>query len=91
MEAGIGKRAAVLLSVAQQVVPQLVDKGHGRRETRQITVSRDLNAYLDWPEVAQVFRLERERVGLRRGELEALRDVGKRVARPAGKPPSLPA
>ena len=38
-----------------------VDKGHGRRTTRPITVSSDLNASLDWPDVAPVFRLDRER------------------------------
>ncbi|HEV2770734.1 MAG TPA: ISAs1 family transposase [Solirubrobacteraceae bacterium] len=35
------------------------DKGHGRVERRHLVASTDLNAYLDWPGVAQVFRLER--------------------------------
>jgi predicted transposase YbfD/YdcC len=35
-------------------------KGHGRIEKRTILVSQALNDYLDWPHVAQVFRLERE-------------------------------
>jgi predicted transposase YbfD/YdcC len=40
-----------------------VEKGHGRVERRRITTSPDLNDYLrrDWGEVAQVFRLQRER------------------------------
>jgi predicted transposase YbfD/YdcC len=38
-----------------------VSKGHGRIETRIIFVSTQLNEYLDWPHVAQVFRLERIR------------------------------
>jgi predicted transposase YbfD/YdcC len=38
-----------------------VSKGHGRLETRTIFVSTLLNDYLDWPYVAQVFRLERSR------------------------------
>jgi predicted transposase YbfD/YdcC len=38
-----------------------VSKGHGRLETRTIFVSTLLNDYLDWPHVAQVFRLERIR------------------------------
>ena len=38
-----------------------VGKGHGRIETRTIFVSTLLNDYLDWPYVAQVFRLERTR------------------------------
>ena len=37
-----------------------VHKGHGRIEKRTIMVSSELNDYLDWPYVAQVFRLERE-------------------------------
>jgi hypothetical protein len=37
-------------------------KGHGRRERRTITTTTWLNEYLrDWPGVAQVFRLVRER------------------------------
>lgn len=36
-----------------------VSKGHGRIEKRTITVSSALNDYLDWPHVAQVFRIER--------------------------------
>lgn len=38
-----------------------VSKAHGRLETRTIFVSTVLNDYLDWPHVAQVFRLERIR------------------------------
>ena len=37
-----------------------VYKGHGRMEKRTLMVSSELNDYLDWPYVAQVFRLERE-------------------------------
>lgn len=37
-----------------------VDHGHGRYDdTRHLIASTDLTAYLDWPGVAQVFRLER--------------------------------
>jgi len=36
-----------------------VDKGHGRLEKRTLLVSDLLNGYLDWPDVAQVFRIER--------------------------------
>lgn len=38
-----------------------VSKAHGRLEIRTIFVSTLLNDYLDWPHVAQVFRLERIR------------------------------
>jgi len=44
-----------------------VNKGHGRIETRIITTSEMLNAYSDWPEVAQVYRLERHFDWRRRG------------------------
>jgi predicted transposase YbfD/YdcC len=36
------------------------EHGHGRQdETRRLIASTDLNGYLNWPGVAQVFRLER--------------------------------
>lgn len=38
---------------------QIVNKGHGRREKRTIWTSTELNDYLEWPEVGQVFRIER--------------------------------
>ncbi|MBK8986727.1 MAG: ISAs1 family transposase [Chloroflexi bacterium] len=38
-----------------------VKKGHGRIEIREIWVSTNLNGYLDWPDVAQVFCLKRTR------------------------------
>jgi predicted transposase YbfD/YdcC len=40
---------------------QTVEKGHGRIETRRITVSREVVPALDWPGVAQVCRIERTR------------------------------
>jgi predicted transposase YbfD/YdcC len=45
-----------------------LDKGHGRRETRTLTASSDLADYSDWPGLAQVFRLERQRVLTSRGK-----------------------
>lgn len=38
---------------------ETVNKGHGRREKRTLWASTELNDYLDWPGVAQVFRVER--------------------------------
>lgn len=38
-----------------------VEKGHGRLENRSITVSSMLADYSDWPELAQVFKLESQR------------------------------
>ena len=40
---------------------QTVEKGHGRIETRRIAVSSEAVAYLDWPGLAQIARLERRR------------------------------
>lgn len=37
---------------------QTITKGHGRIEKRLLLTSTHLNTYLDWPGVAQVFRLE---------------------------------
>ncbi len=37
-----------------------LERGHGRTDDRRhLVASTDRNAYLDWPDVAQVFRLER--------------------------------
>lgn len=47
---------------------QTVEQGPGRRETRTITVSRLLHGYSDWPGLEQVFKLERQRVEVRRGK-----------------------
>lgn len=43
------------------------DKGHGRLEERILTSSELLNDYLDWPHLAQVFKLERRCTQLREG------------------------
>lgn len=42
-----------------------VEKGHGRIETRTLTVSRECVAHLGWPGAAQICRIERirERAG----------------------------
>ncbi len=39
---------------------QTLNKGHGRIETRTLTSSSQLNDFLDWPFLQQVFKLERE-------------------------------
>lgn len=45
-----------------------VEKGHGRRDTRILTASADLQGYSDWPALAQVFRLERRRLHTKSGK-----------------------
>ena len=46
------------------------DKGHGRLERRQITVSSELKGYTKWPDFEQVFRVDRKRINLTTGEIE---------------------
>lgn len=46
------------------------DKGHGRLDRRQISVSSELKGYSDWPGLEQVFVLQRQRVDLKSGEQE---------------------
>lgn len=50
-------------------VARSLDKGHGRQEDRTLTASSLFNDYLDWPGVAQVFKLERRSVRLTTGEV----------------------
>lgn len=47
-----------------------VEKGHGRQECREITVSSALQGYSAWPGLEQVFKLERCRVHTRDGREE---------------------
>jgi predicted transposase YbfD/YdcC len=48
---------------------ETVDIGHGRLEKRTLTASCFLNEYVEWPGLAQVFRLERQVLVQRTGEL----------------------
>jgi len=46
--------------LTERRVAHTLETGHGRRlERRELVASTDLNAYLDWPGVQQVFRVER--------------------------------
>jgi predicted transposase YbfD/YdcC len=49
---------------------RLTNKGHGRLETRTLTVSSQLKDFLDWPYLEQVFKLERRFVSLKTGEIQ---------------------
>ena len=46
-----------------------MEKGHGRIEHRYLWASADLNEYLDWPYVQQVFRLDRRTEYVKTGEI----------------------
>src|SRR3954454_24881187 len=46
---------------AAEQTARTVDKGHGRTEIRRLLSTTMLNDYLDWPDVGQVFELERVR------------------------------
>jgi predicted transposase YbfD/YdcC len=47
-----------------------VNKSHGRLEQRTLTVSSQLNDFLDWPYLEQVFKLERRFTSLKTGEVQ---------------------
>lgn len=47
-----------------------VSKGHGRLEERTLTVSSQLNDFLDWPYLEQVFKLERRFITLKTGRVQ---------------------
>ena len=55
---------------------QQSNKGHGRLETRTITVSSQLKDFLDWPYLEQVFKLERRFVSFKTGEIQQQIDYG---------------
>lgn len=46
-----------------------VNYGHGRLEKRTIQTSSMLNEYLDWPDVGQVYRIERNFDWIRQGKV----------------------
>lgn len=47
---------------------QQTNKGHGRLETRTLTVSSQLKDFLQWPYLEQVFQLERRCISHKTGE-----------------------
>lgn len=48
------------LPLLDQRAARTIERGHGRQqEVRHLVASTDLTGYLDWPGLAQVFRLER--------------------------------
>ncbi len=53
------------------MIAETLDQGHGRIERRRLTVSAALVGYSTWPGVQQVFRLERETVLRKTGEVRA--------------------
>lgn len=53
----------------QRTVAATVDLGHGRIEQRGLQTSNVLTGYSDWPGLAQVFRLERQVIFKKTGEV----------------------
>jgi Transposase DDE domain len=49
------------LVAAERQTVVAVSKGHGRLETRTLTRSTALRDYVDWPDMAQAFKLVRQR------------------------------
>src|SRR3990170_911939 len=60
---GFGKITTDFLSASK------TNYGHGRLEKRTIQTSAMLNDYVDWPEVGQVYRLERKFDWVRQGKV----------------------
>ena len=48
---------------------ETVEKKHGRLERRTLTVSAELQGYLDWPGAEQIFKLERHFTRLANGHV----------------------
>jgi len=55
---------------------QKTNKGHGRLETRTLTVSSQLKDFLDWPYLEQVFKLERRFISTKTGEVREQIEYG---------------
>lgn len=49
------------MSSAERQSATTCDKGHGRRERRTLLSSTGLNSFLEWPFIAQAFKLTRRR------------------------------
>lgn len=50
-----------------------VNKGHGRLETRVLTATTELNAYLPWPDVQQTLMLDKTVIDTRTGQVSTVR------------------
>jgi predicted transposase YbfD/YdcC len=59
------------LASAERQSASSIDKGHGRTEIRTLLSSTGLNSYLDWPFVAQAFKLTRSRSAHGKTSIEA--------------------
>jgi len=57
-------------------IAQKTNKGHGRLETRTLTVSSQLKDFLDWPYLEQVFKLDRRFVSHKTGEIQEQTEYG---------------
>jgi hypothetical protein len=55
---------------------QQTNKGHGRLETRTLTVSSQLKDFLDWPYLEQAFKLERRFISTKTGEVQEQIEYG---------------
>src|SRR5437867_10503158 len=61
---------------------------HGRIETRRIWCSTELNAYLDFPHVGQVFQIERESIDKKTGVISLETALGITTRTPQQAPPT---
>ena len=67
---------------------EIVDKGHGRLEVRQLRVSSELVGYSDWPGLAQVAELRTRRIILKTGEVPSRSATCSPACRPTRLHPS---
>lgn len=63
------KAAGWPLPQLPQTVAQTIEKRHGRLEQRTLTLMVDTTGFLDWPGARQVFRLERQSLHFRTGQI----------------------
>lgn len=57
------------ISRLPETVAESCQKAHGRLEQRKLTLVRDETAFVNWPGLQQVFKLERTRISCRTGEI----------------------
>jgi predicted transposase YbfD/YdcC len=74
--------ASPRLAEETRTVAETMDCGHGRIEQRRLETSDILEGYNDWPGLAQVFRLERQVIRKKTGEVREEAVVGVTSLRP---------
>jgi hypothetical protein len=66
----------------------MVNKAHGRIETRLLTATTELNNYLDWPDVQQALMLEKTVIDTKTGDVSLVRRYAMTSALPEQATPA---